>query len=198
MTWVITRVCRDCLDTSCIEVCPVDCIYEYVGPASASSRTSFTSTPTSASAARRASLAAPGRRHCATPRCPQCSTTHRSERVHRRPQGQVPGAPAHRQAPADYQRRRRQQAQVGLGRLKVRSRRGRGRPASAQRSSGASAPPPRHRGRRPVTTGRLGRWGGSASTVARDDRRSELLCSAKGTRCAHTPPAALHAPPTTV
>ena len=35
MTWVITRLCRDCLDTSCIEVCPVDCIYEYVGPASA-------------------------------------------------------------------------------------------------------------------------------------------------------------------
>ena len=34
MTWVITRLCRDCLDTSCIEVCPVDCIYEYVGPAS--------------------------------------------------------------------------------------------------------------------------------------------------------------------
>src|ERR671919_400876 len=33
MTWVITRLCRDCLDTSCIEVCPVDCIYEYVGPA---------------------------------------------------------------------------------------------------------------------------------------------------------------------
>ena len=27
-------MCRDCLDTSCIEVCPVDCIYEYVGPAS--------------------------------------------------------------------------------------------------------------------------------------------------------------------
>jgi hypothetical protein len=35
MTWVITRVCRDCLDTSSIEVCPVDCIYECVGPASA-------------------------------------------------------------------------------------------------------------------------------------------------------------------
>ena len=34
MTWVITRLCQDCLDTSCIEVCPVDCIYEYVGPAS--------------------------------------------------------------------------------------------------------------------------------------------------------------------
>jgi ferredoxin len=34
MTWVITRLCRDCLDTSCVEVCPVDCIYEHVGPAS--------------------------------------------------------------------------------------------------------------------------------------------------------------------
>jgi ferredoxin len=34
MTWVNTRLCRDCLDTSCIEVSPVDCINEYVGPAS--------------------------------------------------------------------------------------------------------------------------------------------------------------------
>jgi ferredoxin len=34
MTWVITRLCRDCLDTSCVEVCPVDCIYQYVGPQS--------------------------------------------------------------------------------------------------------------------------------------------------------------------
>ena len=34
MTWVITRLCRDCLDTSCIEVRPVDCISEHVGPAS--------------------------------------------------------------------------------------------------------------------------------------------------------------------
>ncbi len=31
MTWVITRLCRDCLDMSCVEVCPVDCIYEYKG-----------------------------------------------------------------------------------------------------------------------------------------------------------------------
>jgi ferredoxin len=31
MTWVITRLCRDCLDLSCVEVCPVDCIYEYTG-----------------------------------------------------------------------------------------------------------------------------------------------------------------------
>ena len=31
MTWVITRLCRDCLDLSCVEVCPVDCIYEYQG-----------------------------------------------------------------------------------------------------------------------------------------------------------------------
>jgi ferredoxin len=27
----ITRLCRDCLDTGCVRVCPVDCIYEYVG-----------------------------------------------------------------------------------------------------------------------------------------------------------------------
>ncbi len=31
MAWVITRLCRDCLDMSCVEVCPVDCIYEYTG-----------------------------------------------------------------------------------------------------------------------------------------------------------------------
>ncbi len=31
MPWVITRLCRDCVDTSCVEVCPVDCIYEYTG-----------------------------------------------------------------------------------------------------------------------------------------------------------------------
>ncbi len=31
MTWVVTRLCIDCLDLSCVEVCPVDCIYEYTG-----------------------------------------------------------------------------------------------------------------------------------------------------------------------
>jgi ferredoxin len=31
MAWVITRLCRDCLDMSCVEVCPVDCIYERTG-----------------------------------------------------------------------------------------------------------------------------------------------------------------------
>ncbi len=31
MTWVITRLCQDCIDMSCVEVCPVDCIYEYTG-----------------------------------------------------------------------------------------------------------------------------------------------------------------------
>ena len=33
MTWVITRLCRDCLDLACVEVCPVDCIYEHTGDA---------------------------------------------------------------------------------------------------------------------------------------------------------------------
>lgn len=28
MTWVITKLCIDCKDTECAEVCPVDCIYE--------------------------------------------------------------------------------------------------------------------------------------------------------------------------
>jgi len=31
MTWVITRLCRDCVDKACVEVCPVDCIYAYDG-----------------------------------------------------------------------------------------------------------------------------------------------------------------------
>jgi ferredoxin len=31
MAWVITRLCRDCVDQSCVEVCPVDCIYMYDG-----------------------------------------------------------------------------------------------------------------------------------------------------------------------
>jgi ferredoxin len=31
MPWVITSLCRDCVDQACVEVCPVDCIYEYKG-----------------------------------------------------------------------------------------------------------------------------------------------------------------------
>jgi ferredoxin len=31
MAWVITRLCRDCVDQACVEVCPVDCIYVYGG-----------------------------------------------------------------------------------------------------------------------------------------------------------------------
>jgi ferredoxin len=31
MPWTITRLCRDCVDTGCVSVCPVDCIYEYTG-----------------------------------------------------------------------------------------------------------------------------------------------------------------------
>jgi ferredoxin len=34
MTWVITRLCQDCVDQSCVEVCPVDCIYAYSGESS--------------------------------------------------------------------------------------------------------------------------------------------------------------------
>ena len=34
MTWVITRLCRDCVDQSCVDVCPVDCIYEHTGDVS--------------------------------------------------------------------------------------------------------------------------------------------------------------------
>jgi ferredoxin len=28
MPWVITRLCADCKDTACVDVCPVDCIYD--------------------------------------------------------------------------------------------------------------------------------------------------------------------------
>lgn len=31
MPWVVTKLCRDCTDQSCVEVCPVDCIYGYTG-----------------------------------------------------------------------------------------------------------------------------------------------------------------------
>lgn len=31
MTYIITRLCRDCVDTSCVAVCPVDCIYKFTG-----------------------------------------------------------------------------------------------------------------------------------------------------------------------
>jgi Fe-S-cluster-containing hydrogenase component 2 len=27
MTYIITRMCRDCVDMGCVEVCPVECIY---------------------------------------------------------------------------------------------------------------------------------------------------------------------------
>ncbi|MCG8589005.1 MAG: 4Fe-4S dicluster domain-containing protein [Proteobacteria bacterium] len=29
MAWVITKLCRDCVDMSCVEVCPVDCIVQH-------------------------------------------------------------------------------------------------------------------------------------------------------------------------
>ena len=31
MAYIITRLCRDCVDTGCVAVCPVDCIYYYKG-----------------------------------------------------------------------------------------------------------------------------------------------------------------------
>jgi ferredoxin len=31
MAFVITRLCRDCVDQSCVSECPVDCIYEFRG-----------------------------------------------------------------------------------------------------------------------------------------------------------------------
>ena len=29
--YVITRLCRDCVDGSCLDACPVDCIYQHDG-----------------------------------------------------------------------------------------------------------------------------------------------------------------------
>jgi NAD-dependent dihydropyrimidine dehydrogenase PreA subunit len=31
MPGTITPLCIDCVDTGCVSVCPVDCIYEYTG-----------------------------------------------------------------------------------------------------------------------------------------------------------------------
>ena len=31
MAYIITRLCRDCVDTGCVAVCPVDCIYKLTG-----------------------------------------------------------------------------------------------------------------------------------------------------------------------
>jgi ferredoxin len=31
MTWVIGPLCTDHMDTSCVDVCPVDCIHRYLG-----------------------------------------------------------------------------------------------------------------------------------------------------------------------
>ncbi len=31
MAYTITRLCTDCLDTACVKICPVECIYEYAG-----------------------------------------------------------------------------------------------------------------------------------------------------------------------
>ncbi len=31
MAYIITRLCRDCVDTACVTACPVDCIYAHKG-----------------------------------------------------------------------------------------------------------------------------------------------------------------------
>jgi ferredoxin len=31
MSYVITRACRDCIDTACVSVCPFECIYQHDG-----------------------------------------------------------------------------------------------------------------------------------------------------------------------
>lgn len=36
MTYVITRLCRDCVDGACVDACPVDCIVQHAPPGRAS------------------------------------------------------------------------------------------------------------------------------------------------------------------
>jgi ferredoxin len=36
MTYIVTRLCRDCIDTACVGVCPVSCFYKYEGDDAAS------------------------------------------------------------------------------------------------------------------------------------------------------------------
>ena len=36
MTFVITRLCRDCVDGACVEACPVDCIVQHAPEGAAS------------------------------------------------------------------------------------------------------------------------------------------------------------------
>ena len=78
MTWVITRLCRDCVDQSCVEVCPVDCIYELRRATTRTpSRISSTSIPRSASTAACASRSARGRPSSRTSRFRTSSPTTR-------------------------------------------------------------------------------------------------------------------------
>jgi Fe-S-cluster-containing dehydrogenase component len=45
MAYVITRLCRDCIDSACVEVCPVsDCIVEHKPAEGARSRRTSRST----------------------------------------------------------------------------------------------------------------------------------------------------------
>ena len=32
MAYIITQICTDCVDMGCVEVCPVECIYQLVDP----------------------------------------------------------------------------------------------------------------------------------------------------------------------
>jgi ferredoxin--NADP+ reductase len=36
MTYVITRLCRDCVDGTCVEACPIDCIVQHAPEAAPS------------------------------------------------------------------------------------------------------------------------------------------------------------------
>jgi uncharacterized Fe-S center protein len=62
MTWVITRLCRDCIS-------------EYVGPASDQFPNQLYIDPEECIDCQACEPVCPWGRHCATPRCPQCSRT---------------------------------------------------------------------------------------------------------------------------
>ena len=90
-------MCRDCLDTSCIEVCPVDCIYEYVGPASAQFPSQLYINPDNCIDCQACEPVCPWEAPLRDTEVPPVFDDDIAlKRVHRRTQGQVPGGRAHR------------------------------------------------------------------------------------------------------
>ena len=119
MTCIITRLCRDCLDTSYIEVSSVDWIYEYVGPTSDQFPNQLYIDPGECIDCQACEPLCPWEaplRETEVPPVFDDDIALNASIVDNTDKFRVP---AHRQATADYQRLRRQQAQMGMGRLKA-------------------------------------------------------------------------------